>query len=135
LLSRLEALTFLLRAGRGAAVHLVSISGNVAVQRLVVTTLEGNADSSSAKETVVGANGILSHATIATGGASRGGTAVVLLARVLEVADNIIGGVRAVTSSRFASIISAANGIIADLLRSLASTRGRVANSRNAKVR
>jgi len=131
LLSRLEALSFLLGAGCGAAVHAVSRSGNVAVQRLVIATLEGNADCSSAIKTVVGANGILSHATGAIGGE----TAVILLARVLQVADNIIRGVRAVTSSWFASIISAANGIIANLLRSLASTSGRVANSRNAKVR
>jgi len=80
----LDALRFRLDTLHSAAVSL-SIHSVVATQRLIVATLESNTDSDGAEETVIGARDALSDAAFKS--------ATVVLARILEVASDVIGSV------------------------------------------
>jgi len=129
-LSGLHALSLLLDAGDSTAVSLSACSAGgrvVAIQRLVIATLEGDANSDSAEETVIGARDGLRNAT------SKG--AMIIHARILEVASDVIGSVRASTSLRVAGVIGTTDAVVAFVFSSIASTGHVVANGRDAEVR
>jgi len=98
----------------------------VAAQGLVIAALEGNADSDSAEETVVGARDCLSNATVKS--------ATVIHARILEVASNVIGSVRAVASRGVALVIGTTNAVVALVFSSIASTSLVIANGGDAEI-
>jgi len=124
----LDALTLFFTAFHSAAVSSRRCNRIVAVQGLIIAALESNADSDGTEETVIGAREVLRDAT-----ASR--RAVIALARVLEIAGDVVRCVHAITSGSLAGIISATNTIVAMFLSSLASTSLGVASRGNALVR
>jgi hypothetical protein len=123
----LDALLLLFFALGGRAVIGVISCGNVAIERLLVAALEGDANRLSAIETIVGAREVLTKA-------AKSIVAGRDLARVREIADHVAGDIIAKTSDGVASVNGAANSVVAALGESLASTSHVVASRRRALV-
>jgi len=123
----LDALLLFLAARDGAAICRLRRGGIVAAQGLIVAALERDANSNGTEGCIIWAGNVLRDTTVES--------AIVVLARILKVAGNVIGCVHAVTSIRIADVIGTTNAIVAGLLSSLASSSLVVARRWDALVR
>jgi hypothetical protein len=120
-------LLLFLAARDGAAICLLRRGGVVAAQGLIVAALERDANSNGTVVRIIWAGNVLRDTTVSS--------AIVVLARILKVAGNVIGSVHAVTSVRITDVIGTTNAIVAGLLSGLASSSLVVASRWDALVR
>jgi hypothetical protein len=121
----LYALTLLFSTSNSTAIFLINDS-IIAAQRLVVATLESNANSDCAEETIIRAWQVLSNASIRS--------AEVVVATILNVASYMVGSVDAISSRGVAGIIGTANAVTANFLGGLTSTSLVIASRGDAEI-